>query len=145
MGAPDTTAVIAFPQKAPSNALLRSESALDLLPRVQKLHQHWILPGHAWGANTNNVSTTVSVKPHEWEAVGNWMWENRGAYNGLCVLPFDDHTYVQAPFEECDQATFERLLPQVKSLDFSQVVEDEDDTAFHMAPACAGQQCEIAP
>jgi ribonucleoside-diphosphate reductase alpha chain len=139
----ERTAVLSFPQRAPPGAILRSEPALSLLDRVAKLHQHWIVPGHRQGANTNNVSTTVSVQPHEWAEVGSWMWQHRNAYNGLCVLPFSDHTYQQAPFEDCSLEEYNTLSQHAYQLDLTQVKEERDVTAFQLAPACAGQQCDV--
>jgi len=139
----DRTAVLSFPQRAPAGAILRSEPALSLLARVAQLHQRWIVPGHRHGANTNNVSTTVSVKPHEWAEVGAWMWQHRNAYNGLCVLPYSNHTYQQAPFEDCSEDEYTRLSQHAYQMDLTQVKEERDATAFQLAPACAGQQCDV--
>ncbi len=92
-------AVISVPQSAPEGSIVRTENVMDMLERVKKFNLQWVRKGHRKGANTNNVSATVSIKNDEWEAVGNWMWENRDTFNGLSVLPYSDHTYVQAPFE----------------------------------------------
>jgi len=93
------SAVIGIPQEAPDGAILRQdETALIMLERVKKLNLEWVHVGHRRGPNTNNVSATVSVQDHEWDEVGEWMWENRHNYNGLSVLPFDGGTYKNAPF-----------------------------------------------
>ena len=84
---PHDTAVISVPQKAPEGSITRHESALDLLERVKKVHLEWVKIGHRSGQNTNNVSATITIKPDEWEPVGEWMWENKHNYNGLSVLP----------------------------------------------------------
>lgn len=97
---PDTTAVISVPQKAPENAILRNESAVELLNRVKRMHQDWIMPGHIEGVNTHNQSVTVSVKPEEWPEVTEWMWDNQESYQGIALLPYDGGTYQQAPFED---------------------------------------------
>ncbi len=60
--------------------------------------------------NTLNVSATITLREEEWEPVGEWMWENRECYNGLSVLPHTNHTYVQAPYEDCDEETYNRLM-----------------------------------
>ena len=52
---------------------------------------------------------TITIKENEWEEVSEWMWENRSVYNGLSVLPYSDHSYVQAPFEDCSKETYEAL------------------------------------
>jgi len=67
---PETDAVIAVPQKAPKNSILRHESALELLNRIKYITKHWIIPGHIKGENHNNVSATVSIRDHEWDVVG---------------------------------------------------------------------------
>jgi len=64
---PHDTAVISVPQKAPQGAILRHESALDLLERVKLFYIGWIKPGHRTGQNTHNISATVSIKPEEWK------------------------------------------------------------------------------
>ena len=107
---PHDTAVISVPQKAPEGSITRHESALELLDRVKGVHLNWVKKGHRSGQNTNNVSATITIKPDEWDEVGEWMWDNKNNYNGLSVLPFSDHTYMQAPFEDCDKETYEKLL-----------------------------------
>ena len=140
---PHDTAVISIPQKAPEGAITRNESALELLNRVKKVHSEWIKPGHRRGQNTNNVSATITVKPHEWEEVGVWMWENRNFYNGLSILPFSEHTYKQAPFEDCTQEEYEEKLKSLVAVDLNQIIEDNDETDLQGEIACAGGKCEI--
>ena len=82
---------------------------VELLERIKRFSLEWVKPGHRKGDNTHNVSATVSVGEDEWRVVGQWMWENRDCYNGLSVLPRNDHSYVQAPFEECSKERFEEL------------------------------------
>lgn len=94
-------AVLSFPQKAPDGAIYRTESADDLLERVRRFNLEWVRPGHREGVNTHNVSCTISIQPEEWPATGEWMWNNRNAYNGIAVLPYDGGTYPQMPFEDC--------------------------------------------
>jgi ribonucleoside-triphosphate reductase (thioredoxin) len=140
---PHDTAVISVPQKAPEGAILRDESALSLLKRVKKISEEWIKSGHRKGQNTHNVSATVSIRESEWQDVGEWMWENRNVYNGLSVLPFSDHTYVQAPFETCSKETYEVLLKALTNVNLSKIIEDQDDTDLQGELACAGGLCEV--
>jgi len=72
------------------------------------------------------------------------MWKNREHYNGLSILPFSDHTYVQSPFEDCDKETYDRLMRSLVEIDLSQVVEAFDDTAQKQEIACGPQGCEIS-
>ena len=140
---PHDTAIITVPQKAPKGAILRTESPFDLLERVKQVTKEWIKPGHRKGNNTHNVSATISIKNDEWDTVGEWMWENRKFYNGLSVLPYDGHTYVQAPFEDCTKEEYNRLVTTLHEVDLSRVVEMEDMTDLAGEAACAGGACEI--
>jgi ribonucleoside-diphosphate reductase alpha chain len=140
---PHDTAVIGIPQKAPADAIFRTESPIQLLERVKKVHSEWIKPGHRSGNNTHNVSETVSIREHEWKAVGEWMWENKEYYNGLSVLPYDGGSYIQAPFEDCTKEKYEELMQTLHEIDLSQVIEIEDNTDLSGELACAGGACEI--
>jgi ribonucleoside-triphosphate reductase (thioredoxin) len=140
---PHDTAVIGIPQKAPDGAIMRTESPFQLLDRIKKVHLEWVKPGHRSGNNTHNVSATVSLKEDEWDLAGEWMWENRKHYNGLSVLPYNGGTYVQAPFEDCDEETYNTMLTTLKSVDLSKIVELNDDTNLSGELACAGGACEI--
>jgi ribonucleoside-diphosphate reductase alpha chain len=140
---PHDTAVIGVPQKAPSNAIMRTESPLQLLERVKWFNQNWIKPGHKNGMNTHNISATVSIREHEWNAVGNWMWENKEHFNGLSVLPYDGGTYIQAPFEDITKEKYDQLMQTLHDVDLSKVVELDDNTDLTGELACAGGACEI--
>ena len=140
---PHDTAVISIPQKAPTGAILRTESPFQLLDRIKKVHLDWVKPGHRVGNNTHNVSATVSLKEDEWDLAGDWMWQNRKHYNGLSVLPYNGGTYTQAPFEDCTEEVYERMMESLQSIDLSKVVETEDETDLKGELACAGGACEI--
>jgi ribonucleoside-diphosphate reductase alpha chain len=140
---PHDTAVITIPQKAPEGSIVRHESVFQMLERVKKVSQEWIKPGHRNGQNTHNVSATVSIKEDEWDLVGDWMWNNRDFYNGLSVLPYNGGTYTQAPFEDCTQEDFERLVKTLSDVDLTKVIELQDNTDLRGEAACAGGACEI--
>ena len=140
---PHDTAVISVPQKAPEDAIMRTESALQLLKRVAKISTEWVKPGTRSGQNTHNVSATISIKEAEWADVGEWMWENRNIYNGLSVLPYDGGSYKQAPFEDCSKETYEAMLETLEEVDLTKVIEIEDNTNLTGELACAGGACEI--
>ena len=140
---PHDTAVISVPQKAPVGSILRTESPFQLLERVKKVAQEWIRPGHRTGSNSHNVSATISLRDHEWEAAGHWMWENKDHYNGLSVLPYDGGTYTQAPFEDITEEEYNRLMQTLTSVDLSNIIETEDETDLKGELACAGGACEI--
>jgi ribonucleoside-diphosphate reductase alpha chain len=140
---PTIQAVISVPQKAPEGSILRSESAIELLERVRKFNLEWVKKGHRRGANTNNVSATVSITEGEWEAVGKWMWKYKETFNGLSVLPYFGGSYVQAPFEDITEEQFEEMAKSLHSIDLTKIVEDSDDTNLMDQVACAGGACEI--
>ena len=140
---PHDTAIISVPQRAPEGSIDRSESALQLLKRIKMVTENWVKPGHNRGQNTHNVSATISIRPAEWTDVGDWMWENKEYYNGLSVLPFSDHTYKQAPFEDCSPEKYQVLYEALKDVDLTAVVEYEDDTNLAGELACSGGSCEV--
>jgi ribonucleoside-triphosphate reductase len=157
---PADTVCVRIPVKAPEGSIFRTETALDTLERVKKFSLEWIKPGHVNGDNTHNVSATVSIGAHvyamqedksidlfkmqtEWEVVGEWMWENRDVYNGLSVLPYFDHTYQQAPFEDISKEEYEKRISSIHSVDLTKVIELDDSVDFGQVAACAGGACEI--
>ena len=140
---PHDTAVISVPQKAPEGSILRTESPFQLLERVKKITQEWIKPGHRNGSNSHNVSATISLKPEDWELAGEWFWNNRDFYNGLSVLPYDNGSYIQAPFTDCTKEEYEKLFSKLHSIDLSKVIELTDETDLSGEWACAGGGCII--
>ena len=140
---PHDTAVISIPQKSPEGSIMRTESPLQLLERVKKVAMEWVKSGHRKGSNTHNVSATISLRDHEWDAAGEWMWENRRHYNGLSVLPYDGGTYIQAPFEDITEEKYLEMMDSLSDVDLSKVVELDDNTNLSGELACAGGVCEI--
>ena len=140
---PHDTAVISVPQKAPDNSILRTESPFDTLERVKRVATEWVKPGHRAGSNTHNVSATISLKDNEWEAAGEWMWQNKEYYDGLSVLPYDGGTYTQAPFEDIDEAEFNKMSKVLSEVDLTKVIETDDNTDLSGELACAGGNCEV--
>jgi ribonucleoside-triphosphate reductase (thioredoxin) len=140
---PTIQAVISVPQKAPAGSILRTENVIDMLERTKRFNLQWVKKGHRRGANTNNVSATVSINENEWEQVGNWMWENRNTFNGLSVLPYFGGSYTQAPFEDITEEQFNEMAQHLHNIDLSKIVEFSDMTALMDQAACAGGACEI--
>jgi len=140
---PHDTAVISIPQKAPEGSIMRTESPFQLLERVKKVATEWVKAGHRNGSNSHNVSATISLREHEWDPAGEWMWENRKSYNGLSVLPYNGGTYTQAPFEDITEEKYEEMMESLKDVNLSMVVELDDNTNLTGELACAGGTCEI--
>jgi len=135
---------ITMPQRAPKGAITRHETMLDLLERVKKYNIEWVKNGHIDGANSHNVSCTISVHDDKWAQLTEWMWMNRNDYNGIAVLPFYSGTADQRPFEECDEAEVARLEQYILNLDLRNVREIKDNTNLTGEIACSGDKgCEI--
>lgn len=142
--APDIKAVISIPVKAPEGVIMRHESPLDLLERIKDYSINWVKTGHISGENTHNVSATVSIKPDEWEEVGEWMWDNSDYYNGLSCLPYDGGIYRQAPLETITEDEYNEKVKYLEAIDLTEIVEEDDNTDLINELACAGSSsCEI--
>jgi ribonucleoside-triphosphate reductase (thioredoxin) len=140
---PTIQAVISVPQKAPEGSILRTEDVMDMLERVKKFNTKWVKKGHRKGANTNNVSATVSIQEGEWEKVGQWMWQNRETFNGLSVLPYFGGSYIQAPFEDITEEKFNEMVEHLHAIDLTKVIEFSDNTDLSESLACSGASCEL--
>ena len=125
------------------NAITRREEVIDFLERIKHLNTTWVANGHQDGMNTHNVSATVSIKDWEWNKVRDWMWNNQSGFNGLSFLPYDTGTYVQAPFEDCDNIEYRKLLDKIQQINLAEVKEMNDYTTLQGELACAGGSCEI--
>lgn len=136
-------AIICIPQSAPENSIIRTESTLELLERVKEFNINWVKAGHISGDNTNNVSTTLSIKEDEWDLVREWMWKNKEYFNGLATLKYDGGNYVQAPFESISKEVYLAKINHLHDIDLSRVIEVVDETSQREELACAGNNCEI--
>lgn len=135
---------VALPVKAPEGSITRhTESALEMLERIRRVQTEWVRAGHRGGVNTHNVSCTVNVKPDEWDSVRDYIWENRYSFTAMALLPHDDHTYQQTPFEDIDEETYYRLSKGLTDLALDNVIELEDATTLAENLACYGGSCEI--
>lgn len=135
---PHSTVVFSFPQKSPENAIFRNN-----ISAIQHL-ELWKLYKTAWCEHTPSI--TVSVKENEWVKVGNWVFDNFDYVSGISFLPFSDHTYKQAPYQDCTEDQYNELLNKMpKEIDWSllQKYEQEDNTASTQMLACTGGVCEI--
>jgi ribonucleoside-triphosphate reductase (thioredoxin) len=140
---PQTQAVLSLPIKAPDGAILRHETAIELLERVKRYSDKWVKPGHRRGDNTHNVSATISIRDDEWDSVCKWMWDNRNYYNGLSILNYDGGSYIQAPFETCTKEVYEEMMAKIQDVDLTLVAETTDNTDLKDQQACVNGACEI--
>lgn len=147
---PDSDDVITFPESAPDGALLRSDlTAIQFLEHVKLVQRHWVEAGRADDTISpglhHNVSNTCTVRPDEWEAVEEFIWQNRRFFTGISLLPASgDKLYPQAPREEVtteeDIAKWNHLV--YRKVDYSRLREESDQTTLQETPACAGGVCE---
>jgi len=133
---PDSTAVFSFPMKAPKGAILRNDkTALEQLELWLIYQRHWC---------EHKPSVTISVKDNEWVEVGAWVWKHFNEISGVSFLPHSDHTYVQAPYQDCTKKEYEKLLKKTpKTINWSQFIELDDNTVGAQTLACTGGSCEI--
>ena len=139
-----TSIVVTIPQKSPFGAITREmETAKSLFERDMFYQDNWVNFGHLEGKNKHNVSVTISYRPDEIEELFELMWENRHRYTAISLLPYSDHTYMQAPFEECSVEIYNKYNEMVQDVDFSQVIEFDDNTERSSIVACQGNFCEV--
>jgi ribonucleoside-triphosphate reductase (thioredoxin) len=135
---PDQTTVFSFPIKAPTGAVVTADmSAIEQL-------EMWLAYQRSWCEHKPSV--TVNVKKDEWFEVGAFVYKHFDEMSGVSFLPFNEHTYQQAPYQDCDKETYEALLETMPvSIDWTKLsdYEQEDNTAGSQTLACSGDSCEI--
>lgn len=137
--------VVTLPIKSPEKSRFRTEHPVDFLKRLKYFSKSWIKNGHVTGDNKHNISCTINVSSEkEWEEVREWMWTNREIYNGISLLPYDNGTYVQAPFQEITEDEYNTLFASLKEFDFTKVIEMSDLTDLKGEVACGANGCEIS-
>ena len=135
---PSHTAVFSFPMKVDRSAVFRTDlTAIEQLDLWKIYQEHWC---------EHKPSVTISVKESEWMEVGAWVYANFDQMSGVSFLPFSEHTYRQAPYQDCDREEYEKLLKEMpKNVDWSQLAKYEqvDSTVASQELACTAGSCEI--
>ena len=133
---PDSTAVFSFPIKSPNGSITRNDkTALEQLELWLTYQRHWC---------EHKPSVTISVRDEEWLEVGAWVYKHFDEISGISFLPHSDHSYVQAPYQECTKEEYMKLLKETpKSIDFKELIEDDDMTEGAQTMACVGNSCEV--
>jgi len=135
---PDTTTVFSFPVKSPAGAVTRND-----MTAIEQL-ETWLIYQRSWCEHKPSV--TISVRDHEWMEVGAFVYKHFDEMSGVSFLPHSDHTYQQAPYQECEATDYHELLELMpKAIDWSELseYENEDNTAGSQTMACSGDTCEI--
>ncbi len=133
-----TTTVFSFPVKSPAGAITRND-----MTAIEQL-ETWLTYQRSWCEHKPSV--TISVRDSEWMSVGAFVYEHFDEMSGVSFLPHSDHTYQQAPYQDCIKEEYEELLATMpKSIDWSELseYEKEDNTAGSQTMACSGDVCEI--
>ena len=134
----DTTTVFSFPQRSPAGAVTRNDmTAIEQLEMWLTYQRHWC---------EHKPSVTISVRDSEWLEVGAFVYKHFDEMSGVSFLPHSDHTYQQAPYQDCTKEEYEELLAKMpKSIDWTKLsdYEQEDNTVAMQTMACSGDSCEI--
>ncbi len=135
---PDHTMVFSFPIKSPENATCRSDmTAMEQLEMWLTYQNYWC---------EHKPSVTITVKEDEWMDVGAWVWKHFDQVSGISFLPHSDHSYRQAPYQDCDEETYINLLSEMPvGVDWSELAsyEETDNTSGTQTFACSGDSCEV--
>ena len=135
---PEQTTVFSFPMKAPEGATVTADmSAIEQL-------EMWLAYQRSWCEHKPSV--TINVKNDEWFEVGAFVYKHFDEMSGVSFLPFNEHTYQQAPYQECDESTYHKMLGSMPTnIDWSLLseYENEDNTSGSQTLACSGDACEI--
>ena len=135
---PDSVTVFSFPMKSPSGAITRTEmSAIEQLELWKIYALNWC---------EHKPSVTISVKEEEWMEVGTWLYDNFDIASGISFLPFSDHTYQQAPYQDIESEDYLEWKGRVpSSLDWDKfsLYEKEDNTSGSRELACTADACEV--
>ena len=138
LGKPNTTTVFSFPTKSPYGAVTRTEmTAIDQIEYWFVFQRHWC---------EHKPSVTISVKEHEWMEVGAWVYKNFDEVSGISFLPFSEHTYQQAPYQDINEEqynTFLEKMPNHINWSLLKEYEKEDTTIGSKEFACTADSCEI--
>ena len=136
--APDSVTVFSFPMKSPDNAICRYDmSAIQQLELWLKIADNYC---------EHKPSVTISVKEHEWFEVGSWCWNHFDSLSGISFLPFSDHTYKQAPYQDINAEDYNKLSSEMPpAIDWYELQEYErgDTTSGSQELACTGGVCEV--
>ena len=135
---PEHTTVFSFPMMSPKGSVCRKDmTAIEQLEIWKCYAQHWC---------EHKPSVTISVKEEEWVPVGAWCWENFEYLSGVSFLPFSDHTYQQAPYQDIDEKTYKKLAKAIPTdIDWNKLqdFEKEDNTKGSQELACTAGVCEL--
>ena len=135
---PDSTTVFSFPMKSPQKAVTRNDmTAIEQLETWLVYQRHWC---------EHKPSVTITVRADEWMEVGAFVYKHFDEMSGVSFLPHSDHSYQQAPYQDCTKDDYNKLLKIMPdSINWSRLseYEQEDNTIAMQTMACSGEVCEV--
>tara|TARA_R100000152_G_C6581679_1_gene45316 strand:- start:3 stop:482 length:480 start_codon:yes stop_codon:yes gene_type:complete len=134
---PENTTVFSFPMKSPEGSLTRNEiTAIDQLYLWLDYQRYWC---------EHKASITVNVEEDEWLSVGNWVYEHFDEMAGVSFLPAVNHTYQQAPYQDCNVERYDDVLSSLPIIPWHKLSDYEkaDYTTASQELACVGNSCEV--
>ena len=135
---PDHTTVFSFPMKSPNGAVCRTDmTAMEQLDLWKTYAESWC---------EHKPSVTISVKEDEWVDVAAWGYENFDSISGISFLPFSEHVYRQAPYQDCTEAEYKEALKTMpENVDWAELskYESQDYTVASQELACTAGGCEV--
>jgi len=131
---PDQTVVFSFPIKAPDGITRSDVTPISHLALWLTYQRHWC---------EHKPSVTISVEEQDWPRVGAWTWENFSEISGVSYLPYDGGTYRQAPYEECEEETYNSLKASLPKINWEDFKENTDNVEGAQQLACSAGSCEI--
>lgn len=135
---PESTTVFSFPHKSPDGAITRND-----MTAIEQL-ELWLVYQQCWCEHKPSV--TISVRDHEWMEVGAWVYKHFDEVSGISFLPHSDHSYKQAPYQECSKREYDDALALMpENIDWSGLseFEAEDTTKGSQTLACSSGVCEL--
>ena len=135
---PEHTTVFSFPMKTPKGAVCRMDmTALEQL-------ELWKVYAESWCEHKPSV--TISVKEDEWVEVAAWVYDHFDSISGISFLPFSEHAYRQAPYQDCTEEEYKETVKTMpKNVDWAKLskYESQDYTIASQEMACTAGGCEI--
>ena len=130
-----TTKVFNFPQQAPKKAVFASEqTGMEQLELWKIYQEYWC---------EHKPSITVYYRDNEFLAIGDWIYNNFDDVSGISFLPYSDHTYEQAPYEQITKEEYDKQMKDFPTKFNWDIEEETDTTEGSQTLACVGNSCEI--
>ena len=129
--------VFSFPQQSPKTSVKEGDyGSMEFLEIIDLYNKHWC---------EHKVSATIHYKQDEFLGIGQWIWDKFDELSGVSFLPYDGHSYQQAPYEAISEQVYNEMVEESVEIDWTQLreYEQEDNTEGTQTLACTGNACEL--